>query len=304
MTKTNNKKLNTELITSLSNEDYRKLVDKDCQNQFQMGGYMCTIISNEKGYRNWDGMYWVDSDGKLWPYIGRLYHANSVPTAFDYISRGFIYSRQKGDEFNKQTAQRSDELDKALGIYNDIFFDTSDIPYCVGTNTSAYGPIMFVLKPQVIKGKRIRVTKLNPFVKNNLTYDSLYYKDVDGIKLLGVKTLNNVHTSIIEKGISLLTLENLYIHAIKKYLPNISFDIILSSTPPIMLTGVVKFMKRRCPMAITYLLLKDIFPQNGGIFLRCRDIFPQIQGTFSRGRNVFPPNGVTFLRGQNVFPQT
>lgn len=87
-------------------------------------------------------------------------------------------------------------------------------------------------------------------------------KDVDGIKLLGVKTLNNVHTSIIEKGISLLTLENLYIHAIKKYLPNISFDIILSSTPPIMLTGVVKFMKRRCPMAITYLLLKDIFPQN------------------------------------------
>lgn len=182
MTKTNNKKLNTELITSLSNEDYRKLVDKDCQNQFQMGGYMCTIISNEKGYRNWDGMYWVDSDGKLWPYIGRLYHANSVPTAFDYISRGYIYSRQKGDEFNKQTAQRSDELDKALGIYNDIFFDTSDIPYCVGTNTSAYGPIMFVLKPQVIKGKRIRVTKLNPFVKNNLTYDSLYYKDVDGIK--------------------------------------------------------------------------------------------------------------------------
>ena len=182
MTKTNNKKLNTELITSLSNEDYRKLVDKDCQNQFQMGGYMCTIISNEKGYRNWDGMYWVDSDGKLWPYIGRLYHANSVPTAFDYISRGYIYSRQKGDEFNKQTAQRSDELDKALGIYNDIFFDTSDIPYCVGTNTSAYGPIMFVLKPQVIKGKRIRVTKLNPFVKNNLTYDSLYYKDVEGIK--------------------------------------------------------------------------------------------------------------------------
>ena len=182
MTKTNNKKLNTELITSLSNEDYRKLVDKDCQNQFQMGGYMCTIISNEKGYRNWDGMYWADSDGKLWPYIGRLYHANSVPTALDYISRGYIYSRQKGDEFNKQTAQRSDELDKALGIYNDIFFDTSDIPYCVGTNTSAYGPIMFVLKPQVIKGKRIRVTKLNPFVKNNLTYDSLYYKDVDGIK--------------------------------------------------------------------------------------------------------------------------
>lgn len=86
--------------------------------------------------------------------------------------------------------------------------------------------------------------------------------EVDGIHLLGVKTLNNVHTNIIEKGISLLTLERLYINAIKKHLPHLQFDIILSSTPPIMLTGVVKYMKRMCTNAITYLLLKDIFPQN------------------------------------------
>ena len=37
---------------------------------------------------------------------------------------------------------------------------------------------------------------------------------------------------------------------------------ILYSTPPITLMGVGKEMKRQNPKAITYLLLKDIFPQN------------------------------------------
>lgn len=87
-------------------------------------------------------------------------------------------------------------------------------------------------------------------------------KEVDGIHVLGVKTLNNVHTNILEKGISLLTLESLYKHAIKKYIGNIAFDVIFSSTPPIMLTSVVKYVKKRNPKAFTYLLLKDIFPQN------------------------------------------
>lgn len=87
-------------------------------------------------------------------------------------------------------------------------------------------------------------------------------KEVDGIHVLGVKTLNNVHTNILEKGISLLTLESLYKHAIKKYIGNIAFDVIISSTPPIMLTNVVKYVKKKNPKAFTYLLLKDIFPQN------------------------------------------
>ena len=89
---------------------------------------------------------------------------------------------------------------------------------------------------------------------------SLY--EVDGIHILGVRTLNNIQTNVIEKGISLITMERLYINAIRKLLPKISFDIILSSTPPIMLTGVVKYAKKNNPKAFSYLLLKDIFPQN------------------------------------------
>lgn len=86
--------------------------------------------------------------------------------------------------------------------------------------------------------------------------------EVDGIHILGVRTLNNIQTNVIEKGISLITMERLYINAIIKLLPKISFDIILSSTPPIMLTGVVKYAKKNNPNAFSYLLLKDIFPQN------------------------------------------
>lgn len=87
-------------------------------------------------------------------------------------------------------------------------------------------------------------------------------KEIDGIHILGIRTLNNQKTNLIEKGISTFILETLYIRAIKKYLKGIRFDIILSSTPPISLTKVVKYVKRKNPKAFSYLLLKDIFPQN------------------------------------------
>ena len=41
-----------------------------------------------------------------------------------------------------------------------------------------------------------------------------------------------------------------------------SFDLILYSTPPITFPKVIKYLKKRNPNAKTYLLLKDIFPQN------------------------------------------
>lgn len=87
-------------------------------------------------------------------------------------------------------------------------------------------------------------------------------KIIDGIHLLGVKTLNYQHTNVIEKGVGMMTLELLYKMAIKRFLWDVEFDIILSSTPPIMLTNVIRYVKRKCPNSFTYLLLKDIFPQN------------------------------------------
>lgn len=83
-----------------------------------------------------------------------------------------------------------------------------------------------------------------------------------GVHILDVKTLNIQKTNVIEKGIGTLLLESQYKAAIKKYLGNIKFDLITYSTPPITFTNVVKYLKRHNPHAITYLQLKDIFPQN------------------------------------------
>ena len=84
----------------------------------------------------------------------------------------------------------------------------------------------------------------------------------DGVHILGVKTLNLQQTSIIEKGIGQVLVEGQYKKAIGKFLPGIKFDLILYSTPPITFPKVIKYLKKSNPKAKTYLLLKDIFPQN------------------------------------------
>ena len=83
-----------------------------------------------------------------------------------------------------------------------------------------------------------------------------------GVYLLGVKTLNVTKTSVIEKGVGQMLLEPLFLRAINRYFKGISFDVILYSTPPITFNKVIKTVKKRNPEAVTYLLLKDIFPQN------------------------------------------
>lgn len=83
----------------------------------------------------------------------------------------------------------------------------------------------------------------------------------NGIHVLGVKTLNIQKTNIIEKGLATILLESQFKRAIKKYLNGVGFDVILYSTPPITFTNVVRYLKRK-NNAKTYLLLKDIFPQN------------------------------------------
>lgn len=84
----------------------------------------------------------------------------------------------------------------------------------------------------------------------------------DGVTILSVKTLNIQKTNIVEKGIGTILLESQFKNAIRHKLHNVRFDLILYSTPPITITNVVKYLKRSNPNALSYLLLKDIFPQN------------------------------------------
>ncbi|MGN8800411.1 glycosyltransferase family 4 protein [Candidatus Merdisoma sp. HCP28S3_D10] len=79
--------------------------------------------------------------------------------------------------------------------------------------------------------------------------------------ILKLKIGNMQKTNCIEKGISTLTVESLFLGAIKKYFSDVKFDLVLYSTPPITFQRVVSYVKKR-DKAQTYLMLKDIFPQN------------------------------------------
>jgi glycosyltransferase involved in cell wall biosynthesis len=79
--------------------------------------------------------------------------------------------------------------------------------------------------------------------------------------VLNVKTLNLQKANIAEKGLGILAIEYQFLSAIKKYYSNVKFDLILYSTPPITFSKVINYIKKR-DNAYSYLLLKDIFPQN------------------------------------------
>ncbi|MCH1941120.1 glycosyltransferase family 4 protein [Holdemania massiliensis] len=79
--------------------------------------------------------------------------------------------------------------------------------------------------------------------------------------ILKLKIGNTQKINLIEKGISTLCIESLFIRGIKIYYSDIKFDLVLYATPPITFAKVIQFVKQR-DGAKSYLMLKDIFPQN------------------------------------------
>lgn len=134
--------------------------------------------------------------------------------------------------------------------------------------------------------------------------------DCDGIKILGVKTLNLQKTNVIEKGIGTLLVESQYKSAIKKYLADVSFDLVLYSTPPITFTKVIRFVKKRNPQVVAYLLLKDIFPQNAvdiGLFSKTSMFYKMFRKKevelykISDYIGCMSPANVKYLLEHNIF---
>lgn len=89
-----------------------------------------------------------------------------------------------------------------------------------------------------------------------------YEKDDGSVHYMGVRTLNLQKTNVIEKGVGQILVSSQFKRTIKKYWGNVAFDLILYATPPITLQGVVQWLKKKNPQAMSYLMLKDIFPQN------------------------------------------
>lgn len=103
---------------------------------------------------------------------------------------------------------------------------------------------VFVISP-VEKRHRVKVSLVE---KTNVTI----LKPIIG---------NIQKTNVFEKGISTLKIEKQFIKEIKTFFKNVKFDLLIYSTPPITFCNVIEFIKKRDD-AKTYLLLKDIFPQN------------------------------------------
>ena len=85
--------------------------------------------------------------------------------------------------------------------------------------------------------------------------------DSPNCHILKIRTLNIQKTNIVEKGIGTLLLESQFDRAIHKYWGNVNFDLVLYATPPITFNKVIERVKKRCGCR-SYLMLKDIFPQN------------------------------------------
>ena len=79
--------------------------------------------------------------------------------------------------------------------------------------------------------------------------------------ILRLKIGNIQKVNLIEKGVSTIFIEPLFINGIKKYFSNVRFDMVLYATPPITFAKAINFIKKR-DGAKSYLMLKDIFPQN------------------------------------------
>lgn len=81
------------------------------------------------------------------------------------------------------------------------------------------------------------------------------------IAILKLRVGNMQNTNVLEKGISTVFIESAFIRGIKKYFSNVKIDLVMYSTPPITFCKAVEYIKNR-DGARSYLLLKDIFPQN------------------------------------------
>lgn len=88
-----------------------------------------------------------------------------------------------------------------------------------------------------------------------------YLNKFENYQVLRVNTFNIQKTNIIEKTIGTFYVDFQLKKAIQKHIDISDTELIIYSTPPITLVHTIQYVKAKTN-AKTYLLLKDIFPQN------------------------------------------
>lgn len=114
-----------------------------------------------------------------------LYHANTVRTSLSFLKSNGLMSRgaieNKGLE---QTPQSSDDIDKVLNVWNDIFIDSIDL-HTFFRRENHYGPILFELDRELLKDEmfEIWITKNNPIYWSiNTPNEQRYFNSVDELR--------------------------------------------------------------------------------------------------------------------------
>ena len=133
--------------------------------------------------------------------------------------------------------------------------------------------VFITLTPFIsIKEQSIRGDLIREFVKNghNIIIISAVDKKINkselkmcgnNVKILYVFTGKISRVNVIEKGVNTILLESRFVRIIKNKLNDVKIDLIIYTTPPVTLANVVSYIKKR-DGSRSYLMLKDIFPQN------------------------------------------
>lgn len=103
------------------------------------------------------------------------------------------------------------------------------------------------------------VTVVSPYERKSGKRERVIKGQGSIIVKIGIGNIQKVR--FVEKGISTIMIKSQIIRGIKKFLGQKKFDLVIYPTPPVTLCGAVEHIKER-DKATTYLLLKDIFPQN------------------------------------------
>ena len=157
-----------------------------------------------------------------------------------------------------------------------IIFLTISYPIDVKSNNNLYVDLVNELRS---KGNNIYVVTSNERRNKKRTY----LENIEGVNVLRIKTGNLQKINVIEKGISTILISYQFERAINKYFKDIKFDLIVYSTPPITFNNLIKRLKQK-NNAKTYLLLKDIFPQNAVDLGMIKD--KGVMHTFFRNKEI------------------
>lgn len=99
-------------------------------------------------------------------------------------------------------------------------------------------------------------------VRSDSSIEESYITKINkNYKLLNIKTGNPFVSNTVKKGLNLVRMAKYFKKGIKYFLYDEHFDLVLYATPPITLSNVIRFCKKKYN-AKTFLMLKDIFPQN------------------------------------------